>query len=209
MLLALMMTGTATAEFDYRRIGVGVAAGVSNSNMDNYPGEYQSRTGYIAGFTTQYPLHRNLAFQMDFIFVGKGFEVIDTTVYDLLDNLLGTAGWKAIVSYFEIPVMAKLIIPAGPKYIPYLTAGGFWATPIRKKQSLTTPGIVLEFDMEKVRKFDWGVCFGGGIDIKAGEGWVNLDVRYDISTQSMLKYTNYYSRAWLFRFGYHLPLGAF
>ncbi|MCP4569972.1 MAG: PorT family protein [FCB group bacterium] len=217
LLLALMIAGSASAEFDYRKIGVGLKTGFAVSNVDFYPDRNFSRNGFVIGVVADYPLQSYLNIQTDFLIAAKGFDGPDTTyTFTWTDPLTkkfqsqtDSASWSTMVWYFEIPVTAKFtIIPRG-KYRPYITGGGFWALPVNKKQRFSAISLTFDTGLENVRKFDWGVSLGTGIDIKAGRGWLNFDVRYDLSTQSLLKNTDYYSRAWLFRVGYRRPLGAF
>ena len=203
------MAPTAGAEFNYRKIGVGLNAGISIANVDKYPGGNDNMRRYQIGAAVEYPLNSLFDIQAEFLFVGKGFEGPDTTIFNDNNELIAIAPWSVVATYFEIPLTLKFKIPAGPKYIPYLIAGGFWATPLSKKQRISSETIDIDLDISDIRIFDWGLAFGAGIDLKAGRGWLNFDIRYDLSTQSLIKNRDNYSRVWLFRIGYSRDLGSF
>ena len=207
-LTVVILSATATAGLNPDHLGLGVRAGFTIAGVANHPGSTESRTGYGFGVDIKYPLSGLLTLQAEFLVVGKGYVVPDTALVNEENETVGSAEWTALVGYFQIPVTAKFKLANKGKYRPYLLAGGYWAIPVQEKQRIFNNEIAYDMDLAGVRQFDWGLTFGAGIDIKAGDGWMSFDIRYDYSTQSLLKYTDYDSRTWLFQFGYWVNWGS-
>ena len=202
-LILFALAGNSLAEFDPGLIGKGFKGGVNIANVANNA-DAESRTSYMLGFLVNYPMIKNIDFQMELVIVGKGYQVSDTAVLDSLGNKVSTADWQGLVTYIEIPVTAKLSLPVAGKVTPYLNLGGFVSQAIIKKERRTSDisGLAYEIDMDNVKTTDAGFVAAAGLDMKSGNGMIFLEARYDYSNISMLKYTKYRSRVWMFQVGY-------
>jgi len=191
------------AEFDPKLIGKGFKAGVGSANVNNHA-DAKARTCYLLGAFANYPITKNIDFQIELNAVEKGYIVNDTPIVDTLGNVIGSAEWRALVTYVEIPVMVKFTLPLRGKVKPYLNIGAFVAQTILKKERRTSDssGLAYEINLEGVKSNDAGFVFAAGVDLKSGNGFVFLEARYDYSNISMLKNTKFRSRVWMFQVGY-------
>jgi hypothetical protein len=201
-IILILLTSQASAEFDPGLIGKGGKIGLSIANVANHPGDPESKTGYLLGAFFNYPLIKHVSFQVEILFSEKGYRIPDTPIVDTLGNRVGTAEWTAMVSYVEIPIMAKVTLPVEGKIKPYFNIGGFAAQAVVKKERRSSIAYTIDYDLENVKNTDAGFVLGAGVDIKAGNGKVFFEARYDYSNISMLKYTKYRSRVWSFQAGY-------
>ena len=201
-IILILLTSQASAEFDPKLIGKGGKIGLNIANVANHPGDPESKTGYLLGAFFNYPLIENVSFQMEILFTEKGYRIPDTAIVDSLGNRVGSAEWTALVSYVEIPVMAKVTLPVEGKIKPYLNIGGFVAQAVIKRERRSSIAYTIDYDLENVKNTDAGFVLGAGVDIKAGGGKVFFEARYDYSNISMIKYTKYRSRVWSFQAGY-------
>ncbi len=200
--LALVTGIQIRAEFDPSLIGKGFKGGLNIANVGNHKDRTDSRTGYLLGALANYPMVRNIDFQIELLVTEKGYKVPDTLVVDTAGNPIDTAEWTAMVTYIEIPVTVRLTLPIRSKIRPYLNLGGFAAQAIIKKERRAVTAYTLDLDLENVKNTDVGFLAGLGLDIKSGGGKVFLEVRYDYSNVSLLKFTKYRSRVWSFQAGY-------
>lgn len=202
-IIVVILPAICQAEFNPGLIGKGFKAGVNIANVNNHE-DADSRRAYLGGAFANYPMLKNLDFQIELMLVGKGYMVKDTPVVDTLGNVIGSADWSALVTYLELPVMAKWTLPVPGKIRPFINLGGFVSQAINKKERRDLKGsdLVYDIDLNNVKTHDAGFLFGAGVDIKSGNGKVFLEGRYDYSNIAMLKYTKYRSRVWIIQVGY-------
>jgi hypothetical protein len=201
--LALIIVASAEAEqFNPNLMGYGGKVGFSIANVSNHPDHPDNHTGYLIGGLCNYPMTPLISFQMEILISGKGYTITNTPVYDTADNLLGTADATTILQYVEIPVLAKLTAVTTGKYRPYVIGGGFAAFLVRSKLRMDDGLYQLDYKLSNTNDLDVGGIGGVGIDLKAGQGWLFFEARYEQGVISVIKDSNYKSRALSFQAGY-------
>jgi hypothetical protein len=201
--LALMTVASGLArEFDPALVGYGGKIGFNIANVSNHPQKTENLTGYLVGGLCNYPKTDLLSFQIEIMFSGKGFTVPDTTAYDTGNVFLGRLDATWILQYIEMPLLAKLSPIRTGKYRPHVIGGGFAAFLVRSKLRLKDNLLQLDYDISNTNSLDVGGIGGVGIDMKAGQGWLFFEVRYERGVMSVIKDADYKSHALSFQAGY-------
>lgn len=182
--------------------GVGLKVGVNQARIVNHPNDPQKQTGYCLGIIYNRQLNRNFSLRAELLVNGKGFKIQKDPLYDIAGALVDSIPTVTSVSYLELPLAARFTFPLPGKYRPYLLAGGFGAIKIRER--VTVPSFGLEYDIatENAESLDAGLILGAGIDIKAGQGKMFFELRYDLSLTPIIKDKDYKSRVLSFQTGY-------
>jgi hypothetical protein len=90
------------------------------------------------------------------------------------------------LDYVEIPVLAKFRLITKGNVFPSLFAGPYAAFKLSAKEEQEIAGVKETDDAEGVKSSDFGLVFGGSIDIKVGKMALILDVRYDLGLAKIL-----------------------
>jgi hypothetical protein len=161
------------------KAGVNVA-GVTGDDVDD---SYESRTAFVGGVFLTYALTPALAVQPEILYSMKGYK---------WDDDMGCCGTGKL-TYLEIPVLLKYMIPMDGVVQPNLFAG-------------VAPAFLLSAEVEQdheetmfqmlgasetvdikddTKSVDFGLVFGGGVDLALGEGLLMFDVRYTMGLTSI------------------------
>lgn len=91
---------------------------------------------------------------------------------------------KFKINYVEVLVPLTVLIPVEGIVVPRLYAGPSLAFELECKLEESAGGVTAEADCAdeeaSTNSVDYGIFFGGGIDIQAGPGHVTLDVLYNL-----------------------------
>lgn len=202
LLALLSMTGVVHSAYDPGLLGKGGKLGVGAASAVDHPRTTKRTTTYMGGLLLNYPQNRLLTIQGELALVGKGYVIPDITRFDEDGQPVGKVEGKAILTYLEMPILAKVMIPAGDKYMPYLSGGFFGAFLLSKRLRLSDIAASLEFTLTSAQKFDAGVLAGAGIDLKAGEGKVFFEIRYEAGMLKVIRNENTKTRLLSFQAGY-------
>lgn len=131
------------------------------------------------------------AIQPEIMFTAKGKRFYTkSTEFDPFDSItiIYEATYIFKQTYWEIPVLLKVRIPANERVKPFFYTGITLSFLLGAEMELEmkdeAEGEVLfegshETDIkDDIRKFDFGLAFGGGMTIKAGPGSIIADLRY-------------------------------
>jgi hypothetical protein len=166
------MLATSAAAIDV--IHAGVKGGMTVANMSTDPSDSElgdSRTGLAIGGYVGIPLKATpFSIQPEALFTMKGDQ-------EEADGVTG----KMKLDYIEIPVLAKAsFMPQAPAK-PSLFLGPAVAYNLSAKTAVEGGLLEGEYDMkDETKSFDFGLVFGGGLDIPMGNGArsLGIDVRY-------------------------------
>lgn len=129
--------------------------------------ELQSKWGLCAGGFIRLSIGNILAIQPEFLYTVKGAKFEET----ILDE---TMKYSINLSYLEIPVLLKLMIPTPGGIKPSLFAGPAVAIKLSAKEKLEFAGDTEEEDIEEIKDTDTGLILGAGLDFRN----LTVDVRY-------------------------------
>ena len=159
LFLPLCMVLPASAQ-----VNLGILGGLNLANMRADPDQgvdLSTRTGIGIGGVVDIGLGNTSALRLEPMFLQKGSKIGVEG--------LGELG-KIKVSYIEVPVMLKLAFGTGNAK-PYVMAG-------------PTIGFVLSAKLDdedikdEIKNTDFGLSFGGGVSIPAGNNSIFVEARY-------------------------------
>jgi hypothetical protein len=200
--IILLAASTASAQWKPAELGLGLKVGAGISDVANSTKPTDTRTAYVVGGMLNYKQNSWVSFQMELLYTLKGYRRKDVIVRDSTGEMVGTTNAEFILGYAEVPVLAKFTPPIKGKYRPYLLGGGFMGISIYDKYRVSNDLVAIDFDLENVEKVDMGATVAVGIDIKAGDGWVSFETRFDSSLLPAIKDQDQKSQVIFFQFGY-------
>jgi len=128
----------------------------------------ESKWGLCVGGFIRFNISKAFAIQPEVLYTMKGAK-IGATVLDI------TSKWEFNLSYLEVPVLVKFMIPTPGGVKPNLYAGPALAIKLSSKIKHEVPGWpVEEEDLEGMKDTDFGIIVGAGVDF----GKLMVDVRY-------------------------------
>ncbi len=146
--------------------------------------ESKSRIGFSAGGFITFNIAEVFAIQSEILYTMKGIkyegEIIGTTI---------KVWWE--LDYLEVPVLAKIIIPTKGSVKPSLFAGPAVALKLSGKMKTEYGGEPGEGDIEDIKRTDFGLVIGGGLDFglgSSGRGSLSVDIRYSLGLSSISEF---------------------
>ena len=159
---------------------LGVKTGVNSATIDvSSIDTEQRRTAFAAGATLGVALHRAFVIQFEALYMQKGAKAGDEDETERL--------W---VNYLELPLFARVRVPLGSSPVhPTFYVGPTFAFEVSCTLGLETggqdfetpcgePGPVSELDPIETVAVDFGVAFGGGLEIVLGRANLSIEGRY-------------------------------
>ncbi len=198
----LLAASVSAAQWKPAELGLGLKAGAGIADVSNHESPTNSKTAYLVGGLLNYKQNSWVSFQMELLYTAKGYRLKNVTVLDSTGEAIGTTNAEYILGYLEFPVLAKLTPPLRGKFRPYLLAGGFMGISVNDKYRLSNEEIAIDYSLESAEKVDMGATLAVGIDIKAGDGWVFFESRFDSSLLPAIKDKDQKSQVLFFQFGY-------
>lgn len=205
----LFLTGPLQAQ----STSLGVKGGVTIATFGGADaGSPGNETGFVGGGFATIALGDIFAIQPEVLYARKGAK------WDV-PEISGTGHLK--LGYIEIPVLARVNIPASPggAFTPYAVAGPSIAFQSRCRLSAedqsTSVSVacddpIFEGDLA-FKKVDFGMTFGLGTDIRVGRASLVLDGRYDLGLKkiddSPLE-ANVRNQAFMIMAGVHFLIGG-
>lgn len=163
---------------------IGVNGGVNITNVAGLADSLTSvsRFGSLYGATVTYHFNRFLAIKTDLDFENKGWTINDIEVLSPDGMTMTTQDVNQYLNYFDIPAFLrvgfgnkiKFDFNFGP-YFAFLTENRSFYT---DANGLNVP-VTNEF-FDSFSKTDFGLVFGGGIDVALGKRWsFGFDLLYE------------------------------
>ncbi|UCH95755.1 MAG: PorT family protein [Candidatus Aminicenantes bacterium] len=152
-------------------LGFGIKAGLNFANLNSsgsLPPEFDwtNRTSFCAGAYLSIKLSDYFTVQPVVLFSRKGLKVEQATTSTF--NL----------DFIEIPLLLKFTLSRGGLISPCLCVGPFAA--FKLNDNITT-GV----GVPPIKKFDYGIAFGGGFDIKLGGNTLELKTLYTMGLKNI------------------------
>ncbi len=160
-LAGLLVLATAVAAS--AQITAGVKGGLNLANMSfdvPNPGTTPTiRTGAAIGGFVGLPVSPAIAIQPEVLFAMKGTNG-DVGVPGVEDSLR--------LTYLDVPVLLRLIVPTTAKAAPFVYAGPTFGFPMSAKETVkVASGMTDERDFESdLKSLEVGIAFGGGVQFR-------------------------------------------
>lgn len=158
-------------------IKVGFKIGVNNADFhgenikeaeQDMGEDVESKWGLCAGGFVRFNISKTFAIQPEVLYTMKGAK------FNPIFHGGGTERWEFKLSYLEVPVLVKFMIPTPGGVKPNLYAGPALAIKLSYKVKAEGGGVTVEEDVEDMKDTDFGIIVGAGVDI----GKLMIDVRY-------------------------------
>jgi len=146
--------------------------------------EWKSKIAFCLGGFITYNINEVLAIQPEVLFTQKGAKIKEEIFGETLNVWMN-------LSYLEIPVFAKLLIPTKSSVKPNLFAGPYFAIKLSGKAKAEYAGESEEEDIEDIKGTDYGLVIGAGVDFGIGGpgmGKITVDLRYSLGLTTISSY---------------------
>lgn len=179
-------------------VGAKIGANFADTRVDGLLGnlapEQTTFTGFTAGVMAEIPMINALSFRPELNYIQKGFTVSQSFDVDLIgiDMEVGAKA-RTRINYVEMPLLlkysigsdvAKVYAIAGPS-IAY--AANAELTPVATFiVDFNLPSIPINLDNNIYNRWEISGVLGAGGEVKAGNGKVFADARYNLGFTNML-----------------------
>jgi len=156
-------------------INMGIKAGFNFANLSASGStpmfDWNNKTGFCAGAYLSLKLSNYFAFQPEVLFSRKGLKVDQ-----VIDQVTTTSTFN--IDFLEIPVLLKYTFSPSSSISPCLFAGPFAAIKLNDN-------VITGAGVPPISKFDYGITFGGGFDVKLGGNILTLETRYTMGLKNI------------------------
>lgn len=189
ILFVLLLFSVIAATAQESRFTFGVSAGgdYNFSSMDTYKGSSKNMWGYRMGIDAEYQLNKTVYLQSGLYYSTKSTEFYYTSASE---GGSGTYYYtdKMNPGYLELPLMIALKAQLCRSFRLYFRGGFYFAEGISGKYKSTDvlidDGEILKttkteesiFGKHELHRFDWGLSFGTGVEIKRFTVGINVGV---------------------------------
>lgn len=167
---------------------IGVKGGFNIADLDIEDEDTDTRTGFVGGVYGKFGINEVFSIQPEVLFSQKGASETEA----------GTE-LEFMFDYIEIPVLLVYSFPVeNSGFSPSLYVGPAVSFESKCEVEASEPGVSLTVDCDEVENVsdgevvidtkgtDFGLVFGGGIDITAGSAVLVFDVRYNYGLTDIL-----------------------
>lgn len=161
-----------------KEVSIGANAGVNLSSIGFNSSKFSVRQtklpGGVGGVSVRFISEKNFGIQAELNYSQRGWKEHDPDNPD--------KKYTRALDYLELPIMTHLYFDTG-KYTRLVFNFGPQLGYLLGERVLDS-NIVFDEDtppyysQDAQRKFDWGICFGGGFELRTGIGSFVLDGRY-------------------------------
>ena len=196
-ILGLIISQLASAQENFRKeFNLGVNGGVSISSMSFSPNSKVRQNNLsqaTGGLSFRYVSENNFGLQSEINYSQRGWKEFDAEKDP-------SVHYTRALDYIELPVLTHIFFDVGKHFRVVFNLGpqlGFLLNErITEDSNIDTS--ITYYTQKVQRRFDWGLCFGGGIELRTDKGNFILDGRYyyglsDVFTNSKVDTTYYFA----------------
>ncbi len=168
--------------FTQAQLQIGVKAGLAVTNFTGDPDtEWSSKVAFTGGFPFSFAVSRNLFLQPELLYVVKGATTTETVEGLPLDLNFS-------ITYIEIPGLVKYSVSPRSSISPIIKAGPVISWNIDSRVRFKVVGSELEFNEadDSIAALDYGVAFGGGVDVKWDLRTITFEARYTMGLTNLI-----------------------
>lgn len=174
--LLVLLVSTPEAQAQYIDLQFGAKAGYAKMNIvgDDDP-EFRTRNGFALGFTFDLYMTNTFTFRPELVYVTKGSQT-----RTMIEGISVPVDLTFEVNYLEVPLLVKWTPLWLSRTSPTLHAGPYVAykTESRVRVQEITSGVSFSDPDDSIRAMDYGVAFGGGLDVKVRDSKLSFEGRY-------------------------------
>ena len=169
-----------------KELNVGINGGVTISSVGFTSSRYSVRQDNliqgVGGLSIRFISEKHFGIQGELNYSQRGWDGRIDMSNDDSDNL--EFHYSRQLNYLELPVLTHIYFDMGRHFRAVFNLGpqiGFLMSEKTLETNMNKNDLPsdLNFHEQKVqRSFDWGLCFGGGVELRTGSGNFVLDGRY-------------------------------
>ena len=159
--------------------GVFGGVGVAKMRLENEPIiELKSFKAPAFGATARFEMSPTFSIEPGVMYVSDGFSWGEAEATDQGGNSIGTVEQLSVLEHLQVPVLFRYTLPSSGKAHVFGFAGPYGSIHLSEYTRIT--GVVEQKrDSDGLRTTHAGVIIGGGVQMAAGPGQLELQVRYD------------------------------
>ena len=172
--------------------GIGIKGGVSISGLLSATADFRHFLGYEMDWLTMgnlwsfqigvfrtFDISGHFKFQPEIYYSNRGGDASEAFTFEKIK-------FKVIINYLEFPLLLKYEIPLKGRFRFNLLVGPYAALKLSAKKCSEIWGRKEVADLENVKSFDYGVIFGGGIEVSMGSGQLILELRSSYGLKNIM-----------------------
>ena len=185
VLFGLHPTYSQTSDFQSSKYSIGILGGMNlaTANRPNQSSDDQRESSLIVyggGMTLDVQILENIFARIEPMYLQKGSTIEEGT------DAVNQPGGKVKLSSIEIPILIRYSF--GNRIKPYLIAGPYIGYNLKSEIEFETMGLKFKGDMKEVTEtFDFGLTFGGGVQVPVNFGILFLEGRYSYGLLNQMK----------------------
>jgi len=179
-------------------VGAKVGANFADTRVDGLLGnlapEQTTFTGFTAGVMAEIPMINALSFRPELNYIQKGFTVSQSFDVDLIgiDMEVGAKA-RTRINYVELPLLLKYSIGSDAAKVYAISGPSIAYAANAELNPVATfivdfnlPSIPINLDNNIYNRWEISGILGAGGEVKAGNGKVFADARYNLGFTNML-----------------------
>ncbi len=207
-LILLMLCQWAHAQETKILVGpdIGINWAKLEINLANIEGERKTFNRLTLALAVEARFSGLLGLQSGLALAQRGMKVEEIDSYqDGRDYMLDKYTTQLYIDYLELPVLGKLMLPISDRLNFHMQTGpriGFGLSgKLKFTKEISSNGIVIDRKVEEesmifdasdgeaqVKRFDYGLDFGTGLEFELGNGFLALNVRYYMGLANINSY---------------------
>ena len=169
--LSLFILSLAVVPARAQSLEKGLKFGLSLANWSGevITDQFSSRTGFAAGAYFGIGISGGFSLQPEILYVQKGTQIKENEVRVVFR-----------ADYLEIPILAKYAFALSPQARVFVFAGPALAIKVSGKLFVETDEFSDSEELEDLKSTDFGLTFGGGLELPFGALRLSADIRYTL-----------------------------
>lgn len=173
LLLGFLLGLPAQAQYWTGSIKIGASSANFDGDLAAGATTWDNILGIAAGGSIGYELESGLGVMAELLYLRMGAQT--AVRYNDFPATL-----ESKITYLALPVLVQYKLKAGQHFSPRLflgPAGMFKMDALVAVEDRETTGLLYEED-QSIENLDWGLMFGGGLDLEISDQTVTLEARY-------------------------------
>jgi hypothetical protein len=161
----------------------GAKAGLNSANIAFADDGFSQRIRFCGGCYIEFPLSLSVSLQPELLYTQKGaVRDVSVPVWNPDGTFRGNYDFRTTITldYIEVPILLTYTLAGAWPVEPYLLGGPSVAFKVEGNSVTQFMGKHLGYDMDYVRRADWGLIAGGGVGLPTDRAQVALEVRYGL-----------------------------
>jgi opacity protein-like surface antigen len=176
--LALTVSQAQAVQITAKGVKAGLA--IANFSGDDVSDNASAKIGFALGGYLTVSLSNDFSVQPELLIVQKGSKASMEFMGETYKEI-------SRLTYLEIPILAKYSFAAGTNMKVFVFAGPALALKVGATSYAEYGGESNTETLEEAKGMDFGLAFGGGLEMPFGKNVVTFDIRYTLGLSNCLE----------------------